>query len=339
MLFTSHRDLRIRVWNFTVSEKLSWKKVCCIPKKSSLLSLSKTKREASSHKDTISCIAYYLSQDLLYTASHDKTVKVWRISDRKCVDSFLAHEHKVNSLTVNQNDGCLFTCSSDATVKIWRRLFPENSHTLTMTLKFQASPVNAVVLSIHHDATFLYSGSSDGTINFWEKEKVSYRYNHGGFLQGHRFGVLCLAVVEMLVMSGSEDTTVRIWRREEGGWSHECLAVLDGHRGPVRCLAGTLETVQNRVMNKMETMENRVMENRLMNKMETNVLVYSGSLDQTFKVWRVKVYLGHNDQYQKELLEYEEEEEDENLKMKKLYEMSPVLSPSWVQKKLQPKYF
>lgn len=180
-----------------------------------------------------------------------------------------------------------------------------------MALKFQTSPVNAV----HRDATFLYAGSSDGSIRFWEKEKVSYRYNHGGFLQGHRFGVLCLAVVEKLVLSGS---AVRIWRREGGGWCHECLAVLEGHRGPVRCLAGTLDN----------------MENRVMEKMERSVLVYSGSLDQTFKVWRVKVLLGCNDEEKKGFLEYEEV--DGNLKMKKLCE-SPVLSPC-VQKKLQPNY-
>ncbi|KAG6608090.1 Protein JINGUBANG, partial [Cucurbita argyrosperma subsp. sororia] len=301
MLFTSHRDSRIRVWNFTASHNLTSKKLCSLPKRTSFLLFSKTET-THLHKDTISCMAYYHAQDLLYTASHDKTVKAWRISDRKCVDSFLAHEDKVNSITVNKNDGCLFTCSSDGTVKIWRCLYRENSHTLTMTLKFQTSPVNAVVLSSHSDGeTFLYSGSSDGTINFWEKERVSYRYNHGGFLQGHRFGVLCLAVVERLVLSGSEDTTVRIWRKEEGGCYHECLAVLDGHRGPVRCLAGSLE------------MEN----------MEMSFLVYSGSLDQSFKVWRVKVMLA------------EEENNGGDLKMNKLYEMSPVLSPSWVEKKLQ----
>lgn len=95
--------------------------------------------------------------------------------------------------------------------------------------------------------------------------------------------------------------------------------MLEGHRGPVRCLAGTLDN----------------MENRVMEKMERSVLVYSGSLDQTFKVWRVKVLLGCNDEEKKGSLEYEEE--DGNLKMKKLCEMSPVLSPC-VQKKLQPNY-
>ncbi|KAM1022457.1 hypothetical protein ACFX13_044104 [Malus domestica] len=208
------------------------------------------------------------SEGLLYTGSYDTTVKAWRVLTKNSVDSFVAHEHDVNAILVNQEDGCVFTCSSDVSVKIWRRVLGENSHTLTMTLKFQNYPVNAIALSTSslNSSCFLYSGSSDGTINFWEKEKLTYRFNHCGFLQGHNFAVLCLVAVEKLVFSGSEDTTIRVWRRGEGSCFHECLAVLDGHRGPVGCLAACLET----------------------DRIVVGFLVYSASLDQSFKVWRVK---------------------------------------------------
>uniref|UniRef100_A0A803NFI9 Uncharacterized protein n=1 Tax=Cannabis sativa TaxID=3483 RepID=A0A803NFI9_CANSA len=250
MLFTSHKDLKIRTWNFAVvSSNFLFKKLSSIPRKrrSSLsfqLFSSKPKLLTERHKDCVSCLAYYHAEGILYTGSHDRTVKAWRVSTRKCVDSFVAHEDNVNGILVNQEDGCVFTCSSDGSVKIWRRIYRENSHTLTMILRFQPSPVNAIALSSSSSSGsdggggggtgFLYSGSSDGTINFWEKERMSYRFNHGGFLQGHRFAVLCVVAVEKMVFSGSEDTTIRIWRREEGNCLHECLAVLDGHRGPVR---------------------------------------------------------------------------------------------------------
>ncbi|KAJ0052333.1 hypothetical protein Pint_02627 [Pistacia integerrima] len=184
----------------------------------------------------------------------------WRVFDKKCIDSFLAQEGNVNAIVVNQDDGCVFTCSTAGSVKIWRRIYIETSHTLTMTLKFQDSPVNALALSSLTTNCFLYSANSDGSINFWEKEKVSGRHNHGGFLQGHRFGVLSLVAVEKLIFSGSEDTTIRVWRREEGSSFHECLAVLEGHRGPVRSLAACLE---------MEKVK--------------GFLVYRASLDQSFK--------------------------------------------------------
>ncbi|KAM1224544.1 hypothetical protein ACFX2G_044380 [Malus domestica] len=212
-------------------------------------------------------IRAWRQEGLLYTGSYDTTVKAWRVLTKNCVDSFVAHEHNVNAILVNQEDGCVFTCSSDVSVKIWRVL-GENSHTLTMTLKFQNYPVNAIALSTSslNSSCFLYSGSSDGTINFWEKEKLTYRFNHCGFLQAHNFAVLCLVAVEKLVFSGSEDTTIRIWRRGEGSCFLECLAVLDGHRGPVGCLAACLET----------------------DRIVMGFLVYSASLDQSFKVWRAK---------------------------------------------------
>ncbi|KAK8520334.1 hypothetical protein V6N12_004277 [Hibiscus sabdariffa] len=247
----------------------------------------------------------------LYTGSYDRTVKAWRLQDNKCVDTFVVHESKVNAIVVNQDDGCVFTCSSDGSVKIWRRLYRENSHTLTMTLRFQQSPVNAMAISSTSNNCFLYSGSSDGTINFWEKERMSGRFNHGGFLQGHRFSVLCLVAIEKLIFSGSEDTTIRVWRREEGSCFHECLAVLDGHRGPVRCLAACLQ----------------------MEKIVMGFLVYSASLDQTFKVWRVKVM-----PEEKTCFDIEDRNNSKTRTTAE-YEMSPVLSPSWVEKKIKGNHF
>ncbi|XP_052210196.1 protein JINGUBANG-like [Diospyros lotus] len=303
-LFTSHKDCKVRVWNVINSECFRSRKMATLPRKSPFFLLPRAGSQHQ-HKECVSCMAYYHAEGLLYTGSWDKTVKAWRVSDGRCVDSFLAHDDSVNSMVVNQDDGCLFTCSSDGSVRIWRRVYGQSSHTLTMTLKFQPSPVNALALiSSSPLSCFLYSGSSDGFINFWEKEKLSSRFNHGGFLQGHRFAVLCLVTIEKLIFSGSEDTTIRVWRREEGSYFHECLAVLDAHRGPVKCLAATLE----------------------IEKVVMGFLVYSASLDQTFKVWRVKVL---PDEKINVCMEGRE-----RMKMME-YEMSPVLSPSWVEKKRQ----
>ncbi|XP_051137544.1 protein JINGUBANG-like [Andrographis paniculata] len=310
-LFSSHKDCKVRVWNITAGpENFQARKVANLPKNRSIFKFP-TKTTSFKHKDSISCMAYNQTEGILYTGSWDRTVKAWRVSDHRCVDSFPAHEGHVTDLVVNQEDGCVFTCSSDGSVKIWRRVYGQSSHTLTMTLKFQPSPVNALALSTAaaNSSCFLYSGTSDGFINFWEKERTSGRFNHGGFLQGHRFAVLCLAAIEKLVFSGSEDTTVRVWRREEGSCIHECLAVVEAHRGPVKCLAAAMEIEKVVVM---------------------GFLLYSAGLDQTFKVWRIKIMP-------------EEKLEGTTAIVKVVssaaaaaeYEMSPVLSPSWVEKKIQ----
>ncbi|XP_058192523.1 protein JINGUBANG-like [Rhododendron vialii] len=308
VLFTTHGDRKIRVWDVSLKENFRPKKITTLPRKSSFFAFPR--KNTHTHKDFISCIAYNHTEKLLYTGSWDKTVKTWKVSDRQCVDSFVAHDGLVNAIVINQLDGCVFTCSSDGTVKIWRRVFGESSHILTMTLKFQLSPVNALALSSSLSGCFLYSGSSDGLINFWEKEKMSGRFNHGGFLQGHHFSVLCLVAIGDLVLSGSEDATIRVWRREEGNAYHSCLAVMDGHHGPVRCLAASLET------------EDIVM----------GLLVYSASLDQTFKVWRVKVYPSEKANAENAVANGPQLEIAE-------CHMSPVLSPSWVERKIQGSHF
>lgn len=305
LLFTTHADFKIRVWEVPTTEIFKPKKITSLPRRSFLPYSSRT----DSHKDLISCIAYNYSEKLLYTGSWDRTVKVWKISTKQCIHSFVAHEGHINAIVINHEDGCVFTGSSDGTVKIWRRVFHESSHILTMKLKFQESPINALALSLSLSGCFLYSGSSDGLINYWEKEKMSGRFNHRGFLQGHHFSVLCLVSIADLILSGSEDATIRIWRREEGNSLHSCLAVIDGHRGPVRCLAASLET-----------------ENALI-----GLLVYSASLDQTFKIWRVKVYPAEEVKLEKSEPKHQVELMD--------CQTSPVLSPSWVERKMQDSYF
>lgn len=301
LLFTAHGDCRIRAWELmSPTENFSPRKMMTLPRRRSMFFLyGKKKRNNDLHKDSITCLAYNNIEGLLFSGSFDQTVRVWKISEKKCIDSFVAHEGRVNAILINQEDRCVFTCSSDGTVKIWRRVMRESSHILLMILKYQPSPINAMALSISAGGCHLYAGSSDGVINFWEKERASGRYNHGGSLQGHHFAVLCLEIVKEFILSGSEDATVRIWRREKGNSSsHLSIAVIDGHHGPVKCLAAAMEETES----------------------GKGLLVYSASIDQTLKVWKVKIC---------NVDEYDHDEESESIDGDI---MGPVLSPFWVQK-------
>ncbi|KAG9133143.1 hypothetical protein Leryth_027716 [Lithospermum erythrorhizon] len=309
LLFTTHGDFKIRVWDVSLRENFQPKKTMTLPKRKAIIFYPR--KNNHQHKDYITCIAYSQREKLLYTGSLDKTVKVWKVTKKKCVDSFVAHEGHVNAILINQEDGYVFTCSSDGSIKIWRRIFGESSHFLTMTLQFQPSPVNALALSVTASDCFLYSGSSDGLINFWEKERMSGRFNHGGFLQGHHFGVLCLVSIRDLILSGSEDATIRIWRREDENSRHSYLAVVDGHHGPVKCLAASMETGGTMI----------------------SLLVYSASLDQTFKVWRVKV-----SPPDKRMSYDQTDAKDSKVGFERSF-MNPVLSPSSVEKKIHVGHF
>ncbi|BAD81290.1 hypothetical protein [Oryza sativa Japonica Group] len=279
-LVTSHsRDHHVRVWTVCASavcDHIRAKKAATLPAKGGILSF--TKRRPPHHRDTVSCLVLHAVAGLLYTASHDHTVKAWKLSDGSCADSFVAHDGAINAMLINEADGCIFTGSADGTVKMWRRVYGGTTHALIIALRSELSPVNALTLCHAAAATgatrrcFLYAGSSDGYVNVWEKEASAGRPAHAGFLKGHRLAVFCLAsgCGGRVVVSGSEDATMRVWRRDGkgGSTSHTCLAVIEGHRGPVRCLAvGGGEA----------------------GDVEGSMVVYSAGLDKSVKVWRIRV--------------------------------------------------
>lgn len=138
----------------------------------------------------------------------------------------------------------------------------DTKHMMVYMLLNQDSAVTSVAVNVT-DAV-MYAGSSDGLVNFWDRQKQMLC--HGGVMRGHRQAVLCLATAGRLLFSGSADTSICVWRRETDGF-HSCLNVLTGHSGPVKCLA--------------------VQEPEDEGGGDREWVVYSGSLDKSVKLWRV----------------------------------------------------
>ncbi|KFK29083.1 hypothetical protein AALP_AA7G086600 [Arabis alpina] len=274
-VFTGHQDGKIRVWKTSAKNPRVYTRVGSLPALKDVLKRSvkpsnyvevrrRRKKLWIKHSDAVSCLSLVEDQGLLYSASWDRTVKVWRIHDLKCIESIKAHDDAVNSVvaTVWSGESLVFTGSADGTVKVWKREVggKRSSHILVQTLLKQDSAVTALVTS--HVA--VYSGSSDGAVNFWEMGEKKL-LKDGGVLKKHRLAVLCLAAAGKLLFSGAADKKICVWRRE--GRVHTCVSVLTGHTGPVKCLAVVEPTVE-----------------------DGRLLVYSGSLDKSVKVWRVPYY-------------------------------------------------
>lgn len=220
------------------------------------------------HFDAVSCLSLDEEQGILYSGSWDKSVKVWRLSDFKCLESVNAHDDAVNSVAATYG-GLIFTGSADGTVKVWRREFvgKVTRHVLVQTLLSQENAVTAVAAA----GAVVYAGASDGLVSYWLQEKQSLSY--GGALRGHKLAVLCLAVAGSLVVSGSADKSICVWRREVSG-DHTCLTVLTGHTGPVKCLAIEEDHEEEEGI-------------RANGDDDQRWRLYSGSLDKSVKVWRL----------------------------------------------------
>nr|KYP66681.1 F-box/WD repeat-containing protein pof1 [Cajanus cajan] len=161
------------------------------------------------HYDAISCLSITEDHSLIYSASWDKTFKVWRTANFKCLESVTAHDDAVNALVVGP-EGLVFTGSADGTVKIWRREAQGKTtkHFFSQTLLKQECAVTALAINV--EGNLLYAG--------------------------HKLAVLCLATAGGLVFSGSADMSICVWRRTLSD-EHTCVNVLSGHTGPVKCLA------------------------------------------------------------------------------------------------------
>ncbi|EPS72937.1 hypothetical protein M569_01818, partial [Genlisea aurea] len=276
-VYAAYEDCKIRVWRRTWEGVVRHERIATVPSPVSFVRSYIPGRDKTviasrfyfqgKHSGPISSLAINAADDILYSASLDRTVKVWRISDFTCIETIQAHPDPVNAIALAE-EGVLYTASDDATVRVWRRNFcsGSRSHSLTVTLPTKYSPVKTLALT--SDGAVLYGGCTDGYVHYWLRGWFSGQLQYGGALAGHTHSVLCLSTSANFLVSGSADATCRIWLRELDGL-HSCVAVLHGHRGPVRCAA---------------IFSGRYLEENG----DEGCTLCTGSFDGALKVWRVR---------------------------------------------------
>lgn len=283
-VFTAHQDSRIRVWKVSRrSYENAFRLVDTLPttkdylgkfmKQSNYVQTRRNhKRLWIEHADSISCLAVHAGT--IYSGSWDKTLKVWRLSDLKCLESIKAHDDAINGLVAGE--GRVYSASADGKIKIWgrekRKQIDSSSssssssslHVLKATLEGRAEvSVNSVVVS--GDGKWVYGGGSDGYVMGWEKIEKGGDFEEwrlGFEMRGHKMAVLCMCVVGEMVCSGSADKSIGLWRREGSGMLCK-FGVIQGHEGPVKCLQASP------------------------NNVGAGFMLYSGGLDKSLRVWWV----------------------------------------------------
>lgn len=176
---------------------------------------------------------------LLYTASQDRTVKVWRASDGILCRTLDGHGHWVNTLALNTDyilrigpfdpvknsdssksnrqfaldryNGVVSNCgerlvsgSDDFTLFLWN---PEQDKKPLARLTGHQQLVNDVKFS--PDGRILASASFDKSIKLWEAKTGKFI----GTLRGHVQAVymVSFSVDSRLLVSGSADSTLKLW--------------------------------------------------------------------------------------------------------------------------------
>ncbi|XP_016472762.1 protein JINGUBANG-like [Nicotiana tabacum] len=275
-VFTAHQDSRIRVWKVSRRSENVFRLIDTLPTTKDYLgkfmkqsNYVQTRRHHKKlwieHADSISCLA--VCNGYIYSGSWDKTLKVWRISDLKCLESIKAHDDAINGLVCSSKNGVVFSASADGKIKAWGKEGKScgGTHSLKGILEGHKDvSLNSVVVS--EDGNFVFGGGSDGYLMGWVGNKNLDSWKLVCEVKAHGMAVLCMCLMKgEFLCSGSADKSICIWKREinEGLFR---VGVIKGHEGPVKCLQASPVSVGGGFM------------------------LYSGSLDKSLRVWWIPNY-------------------------------------------------
>lgn len=272
-VFTAHQDSRIRVWKVSRSSENVFRLVDSLPTTKDYLgkfmkqsNYVQTRRHHKKlwieHADSISCLT--VCDGLIYSGSWDKTLKVWRLSDLKCLESIKAHDDAINGLV--SSNGVVYSASADGKIKAWTQGKEKKTHSLKGILEGHKDvSFNSVLVS--DDGKWVYGGGSDGYIMGWENNKNN---NNNNWIlvsetKAHEMAVLCMCLMGEFLFSGSADKSIVVWKRASFGKLCK-FEIISGHEGPVKCLQASFDRIGG------------------------GFLLYSGSLDKSLRVWWVPKY-------------------------------------------------
>ena len=154
-------------------------------------------RVLEGHTDVVSCVAVSVATGMIYSASWDKTARVWK--DGACVRVLKGHESALWAvMPLDELDGQTLTASGDKTIKLW------TGDTCSHTYTGHTDVVRA--LCWVSGMGFL-SAANDGTVRLWELG--------GGCLSVFQASESFVYAISVLpsgeYLTCSEDRNVRLW--------------------------------------------------------------------------------------------------------------------------------
>lgn len=158
----------------------------------------------SGHTHDVSCVAFSADERTLASGSHDNTVKLWDISDRKSRATLKGHTNFVTSVAFSPNGRTLASGSWDNTLILW-------DVTAGKSIKILKGHTDRVLtVAFSPDGRTLASGSDDQTIRLWDVATGQQLDT----LLGHTSGITAVAFSpdrKTLASAGGWDNTVKLW--------------------------------------------------------------------------------------------------------------------------------
>jgi WD40 repeat protein len=114
------------------------------------------------HSGEVNSLAFYPDGQWLLSASEDRTVCMWEVSNGKLLGRITGHSGGVCCVTVSNSGDAAFTASFDRSVRQWGR----GSNKEVRRFMGHKAPVRSVAAS--PDGRWLVSGGDDRSLRFWQ---------------------------------------------------------------------------------------------------------------------------------------------------------------------------
>jgi hypothetical protein len=162
-----------------------------------------------------------ISKDQLILAKQNGDIEILDLKSRKTLQTLRGHQHRVNSILVDENQNQLISASDDDTIKIWDLI----SGNAVQTLQGHQNSVKKILL----DRNQLISASDDGTIMIWDLK--SGRAVHT--LAAHRERITDILIDEdQFILASLGDGKIKIWDPKKGV---EIRTIAEG-QGLISCI-------------------------------------------------------------------------------------------------------
>jgi len=181
----------------------------------------KNDHTAAGHDKTINSMHVSSNDELAVTGSEDRLVKLWKLPELDCVQTFSGHKRGVWCVRFSTVDKVVGSCSADGTIKVWT----VESGVCHQTI--DAHDCSIFSLAYLKQGTQIVSSGSDGLIKFWDVKTSASILT----MDVHEENVYGLSVDGdgSTVITGSSDGTFVEWKETTAEVSAEKLKEYEEH--------------------------------------------------------------------------------------------------------------